>query len=230
MLILIVHPNCCHFFCQNTRTTKDNKVNEAAEEKVKPGQATIPCKQFVDMIQPTFPPQATKQDVMVYIKRARWIVNLNQAAHVRKAGVNEEPVPLVTFPPNESDFISADGKKVFAAIREGISISPSSWLEKRQWKHDLISMVLTNIKTPPRAITIHGASMFGNQKHIVEKKREVAFSGRFCSLFAKSQCHKHLLRMQLLHPLAHLQRQMRFWQFCGNVCREGVWLRHDWFE
>ena len=46
---------------------KDNKVNEEAEAEVKPGQTTIPFAQFLDMIKPAFPPQATKQDIMAYL-------------------------------------------------------------------------------------------------------------------------------------------------------------------
>ena len=47
---------------------KDNKVNEEAEAEVKPGHTTIPFAQFLDMIKPAFPPQATKQDIMAYLK------------------------------------------------------------------------------------------------------------------------------------------------------------------
>ena len=92
---------------------------------------------------------------------------------------------LVTFPPNESDFISDEGKRVLAAICEGISIASDPWLEKRQWSHDLISKILEKNQTPPRATNIHAVSMFDKQKRTVEKKPEVAFSGRTCSLFAK---------------------------------------------
>lgn len=92
------------------------------------------------MIQPAFPGQATKQDAMACLKRAHWTVNLNHAVYVRQSGVNEDPVPLVTFPPDEPDFISDEGKKVLGAMRQGISIAQDIWLEKRQWSHDLVSI------------------------------------------------------------------------------------------
>eukprot|EP00438_Fugacium_kawagutii_P031852 Skav230348 [mRNA] locus=scaffold25:300997:302825:- [translate_table: standard] len=166
-----------------TEAFTDNKVNEEAETTIAPGQTNIPFKQFLEMIQPAFPGQATKQDAMACLKRAHWIVNLNHAVYVRPAGVNEDPVPLVTFPPDESDFISDEGKKVLGAMRQGISISQDTWLEKRQWSHDLVSMLLEGKRPPPRAPTIRGPSLFDKKKRTVEEKAELPFSGRLCSFF-----------------------------------------------
>ena len=163
---------------------KDNKVNEEAETEIAPGQTNIPFKQFLEMIQPAFPQQATKQDAMACLKRAHWIVNLNHAVYVRRAGVNEDPVPLVTFPPGQADFISDDGKKVLGAMRQGVGITPDTWLEKRPWSHDLVSMLLEGKRPPARAPTILTTSLSDKKKFIVEKKAELPFSGRLCSLEA----------------------------------------------
>lgn len=77
---------------------------------------------------------------MACLKRAHWIVNLNHAVFVRRAGV--------TFPPNASDFISDESKKVLGAMRQGISIAQDIWLEKRQWSHDLVFKCFWKVNDP----------------------------------------------------------------------------------
>lgn len=157
-------------------------MNEKAEPDLKEDQDHISFAEFLDIIIPAFPDKSTRQDITACLKRSHWIVNMNKAVYVRKAGVAAEDVPLVHWPSDAPDFISEDGKKVLGAMREGILTAPSTWLEKRQWSHDWLSLLLDNRQTPPRAIKISGLGIFDGKKFSREEKAEMPFSGRICSL------------------------------------------------
>ena len=157
-------------------------MNENAEPDLRQDQDYISFAEFLDIITPAFPDKSTRQDIMACLKRSHWIVNMNQAVYLRKAGVAAEDVPLVHRPSDAPDFISEDGKKVLGAMREGILTAPSAWLEKRQWSHDWLSLLLDNRQMPPRAIAITGRGLFDGKKFNREEKAEMPFSGRMCSL------------------------------------------------
>ena len=117
------------FVKNQLRILCDNRVNGKAEDKLKPGENTIPFSHFLDLIAPAFPDKAERQDIVACLKRAHFIVNLDFATYVRPAGIGEGPVAVVRYPEDENnrqitDFISADGKKVIANMKDGDNTPP----------------------------------------------------------------------------------------------------------
>ena len=173
------------FVKNQLRILCDNRVNGKAEDKLKPGENTIPFSHFLDLIAPAFPDKAERQDIVACLKRAHFIVNLDFATYVRPAGIGEGPVAVVRYPEDENnrqitDFISADGKKVIANMKDGDNTPPTDWMSRRQWSHDLLSLCLETKKTIPRIETVLGASPFGGERVRKEIKPRLPSSGRFC--------------------------------------------------
>eukprot|EP00438_Fugacium_kawagutii_P031959 Skav201900 [mRNA] locus=scaffold550:1007870:1009721:+ [translate_table: standard] len=161
----------------------DNKVNEGVEPQLAIGQSTIPFQTFYDIIAPAFGEKATKQDIMACLKRAHWVVNLKLATYIRKAdGTKEADVPLIRHEDGDSEFISEDGKKMIARMRAGDMSIPDDWLMRRQWSHDLLSMVLESNAFPARTTSTRVHSPFTGKTEIVEQKPTLPASGRVCRL------------------------------------------------
>lgn len=139
--------------------TKDNKVNEGVEPQLSIGQSTIPFQTFFDIIAPAFGEKATKQDIMACLKRAHWVVNLKHATYIRAAdGTSEADVPLVRHEDGETEFISEAGKKTIGLMRAGNHDVPDDWLFRRQWSHDLLTMLLEGNSIPVRTTTTRHTS------------------------------------------------------------------------
>ena len=118
------------FVKNQLRILCDNRVNGKAEDKLKPGENTIPFSHFLDIIAPAFPEKAERQDIIACLKRAHFVVNLDYATYVRPAGIGEGPVTVARYPEDENnrqitDFISADGKKVIANMKDGDNTTPT---------------------------------------------------------------------------------------------------------
>ena len=162
---------------------QDNKVNEGVEPQLDIGQTTIPFQTFYDIIAPAFGEKATKQDIMACLKRAHWVVNLKLATYIRKAdGTKEADVPLIRHEDGESEFISEDGKKLIAKMRAGDVSLPDDWLQRRQWSHDLLSMVVEKNAFPSRTTCTRVHSPFTGKTEIREEKPSLPPSGRTCRL------------------------------------------------
>ena len=73
------------------RIVCDNKVDEDAEPQ-DDGSTTTPFQIFYEMIKVAFHEKASRQDVMVCLKRAHFVVNMNNAVFTRKAGTSQGPV------------------------------------------------------------------------------------------------------------------------------------------
>ena len=154
--------------------SKDNKVNEAAEPDLKPDQVEITQSEFLDMIAPAFAEKATKQDMMAYLKRAHWIVNMNQGIYIRKAGANPHTrIPVVRYPHEKQDFIAESGKAILSAARSGVQAPPPDWLAQRQWCHDLLSLILEKNIVPPRTQSTLVRPLFGGFSSWKEEKPEL---------------------------------------------------------
>lgn len=120
---------------------------------------------------------------MACLKRAHWVVNLKLATYVRRAdGTKEADVPLIRHEDGDSEFISEDGKKMIARMRAGDMSLPDDWLMRRQWSHDLLSMVLENNTFPPRTTSTRVHSPFSGKTEILEEKPSLPPSGRICRL------------------------------------------------
>ena len=175
MLIIICHPS------QNPLAafvSKDNKVNEGVEPALSIGQTTIPFQVFFNIIAPAFGEKATKQDIMACLKRAHWVVNLKQATYVRFAdGRKESDVPLIRHEDGETEFISEDGKKLIGKMRAGDRTPPEDWLTRRQWSHDLLTMVLEKGLTPERTTVTHYQSIVSGKKRNAREKASSATIG-----------------------------------------------------
>ena len=91
------------FVKNQLRILCDNRVNGKAEDKLKPGENTIPFSHFLDLIAPAFPDKAERQDIVACLKRAHFIVNLDFATYVRPAGIGEGPVAVVRYPEDENN-------------------------------------------------------------------------------------------------------------------------------
>ena len=173
------------FVKNQLRILCDNRVNGKAEDKLKPGENTIPFSHFLDIIAPAFPEKAERQDIIACLKRAHFVVNLDYATYVRPAGIGEGPVTVVRYPEDENnrqitDFISADGKKVIANMKDGDNTTPTDWMSKRQWSHDLLTLCLESQKAIPRITVVQGAGLFGGEKVRKEIKPRLPSSGRLC--------------------------------------------------
>ena len=104
-------------FVQNQlRIICDNKVNEKAEPEEDSGISTD-FDTFYDMIKPAFHEKANLQDVMACLKRARFVVNMNAATFIRKAGTRKGPAIRVPYIDGMRDFLSEEGKSGFACCR-----------------------------------------------------------------------------------------------------------------
>ena len=156
----------------------DNKIDENADKWIQPGQATIPHEVFLDIIAPAFPEKSSSQEKMALLKRSRWVVNASRACYVRKAGTGTNPVPLVSYQDGITDFVADSGKALFNRMKCGDKLPPSDWLEKRQWSHDFVSMVIEKGLTPDRTSITLERSLFDNSTRRVERKPDLPFSGR----------------------------------------------------
>ena len=45
-----------------------------------------------------------------------------------------------------TDFISSEGKKIFAQMKDGDNMPPPNWVSKEQWSHNLLTMCFGNPK------------------------------------------------------------------------------------
>ena len=77
------------------------------------------------MIQPAFPDKASKQDIMACLKRSHWVVNLPHGVYLRPAGASSDDVMCVAYTDGVDDFISPEGKKVIALMKDGCKTPPS---------------------------------------------------------------------------------------------------------
>ena len=69
-------------------------------------------------------------------------------------------------------------------MREGNTAPPSDWVEKRQWSHDLMSMLTDTNKKPPRTTTVFSAPIFSDGPTTrKEIKPSMPLSGRVCPAF-----------------------------------------------
>ena len=159
----------------------DNRVNDDAEPKKNTGYVSL--KAFMDMIQPAFPDKASKQDIMACLKRSHWVANLRHGVYLRPAGTSNDEVMCVAYTDGVDDFISPEGKKVLGLMKDGCKTPPSDWITKRQWSHDLLSMLIEHRKKPPRTAVIMAKSPFTHEVTRREIKPSLAFSGRICSDF-----------------------------------------------
>ena len=138
------------FVRNQLRILCDNKIDENADKWIQPGQGTIPHEVFLDIIAPAFPEKSSSQDKMALLKRSHWVVSTRRACYVRKAGTGTNPVPLVPYQDGITDFIADSGKALLNRLKCGDKRPPSDWLEKRQWSHDFVSMVIEKGLTPDR--------------------------------------------------------------------------------
>ena len=166
------------FVRHQLRVLCDNKVDESAEEDIVPGQTSISFNTFLDMISPAFPDKSSKQDKMALLKRSHWVVNLRRALYVRKAGAGTAPVPLVHYDDGITDFLADSGKSIIANMQAGIKDPPADWLEKRQWSHDLVTMVLEKGMEPERTTVCKTNLPFSGGRKRIETKPDLPFSGR----------------------------------------------------
>ncbi|CAE7786825.1 unnamed protein product [Symbiodinium sp. CCMP2592] len=142
------------FVRSQLRIICDNRVNEDAEPSK--GTGYVSLKAFMDMIQPAFPDKASKQDIMACLKRSHWVVNLRQGVYLRPAGTSNDDVMCISCTDGVDDFISPEGKKVMALMKDGCKIPPPDWTTKRQWSHDLLSMLIEHRnKALPRFLGSH---------------------------------------------------------------------------
>ena len=169
------------FVRNQLRIICDNRVNEDAEPKK--GTGYVSLKTFMDMIQPAFPEKASKQDIMACLKRSHWVVNLRHGVYLRPAGTSHDDVMCVSYTDGVDDFISPEGKKVMALMKDGCKTPPSDWITKRQWSHDLLSMLIEHRRKPPRTTVILAKSPFTGETTRREVKPSLTFSGRICPDF-----------------------------------------------
>ncbi|CAE7179837.1 unnamed protein product [Symbiodinium microadriaticum] len=155
------------FVRNQLRILCDNKINEDADRWISPGQATIPHEVFLHH-RPGLP-----REVMFAL-----VVNTNRACYIRKAGTGTNPVPLIQYEDGVMDFISDSGKALLDRMKSGGKSPPSDWLEKRQWSHDFVSMVLEKGRAPERTTVTFEKCLFDKTKRRVERKPDVPFSGR----------------------------------------------------
>ena len=106
------------------------------------------------------------------------MVNTNRACYVRKAGTGANPVPCIQYEGGIMDFIADSGKAILDRMKNGDKRPPSDWLEKRQWSHDFVSLVLEKGRTPERTTVIIEQGLFDKTKRRVERKPDLPFSGR----------------------------------------------------
>ena len=181
------------FVRHQLRILCDNKVNESAEEDIVPGQTTIPFDTFLNIIDPAFPDKSSKQDKMALLKRAHWVVNLRRAIYVRKAGAGTAPVPLVHYVDGITDFLADSGKSIMANMQDGVKDPPADWMEKRQWSHDLVTMVLEKGMVPERTTVCKTTLPFSGVHKRVETKPDLPFSGRVVVDIAPEDVEPQLL-------------------------------------
>ena len=178
------------FVLNQLRISCDNRVHAEAEEGIKIGQDTIPFHVFVDYIKPAFHEKAQKEDIQACLKRAHFVVNMNEAVYVRPAGAGESPIRLVRYPETQNrsvirDFIAESGKPIIAKMLEGCAEPPADWLTKRQWCHDLLThMIESNNPEIPRIQVIRRQSPFGGPLVTEEVKPVLPSSGRTCVLLS----------------------------------------------
>ena len=152
------------FVRNQLRILCDNKIDEDADKWISPGQGTMPHEVFLDIIAPAFPEKSSSQDKMALLKRSHWVVNTNRACYVRKAGTGTNPVPCIQYEGGVMDFIADSGKAILDRMKNGDKRPPSDWLEKRQWLHDFVSLVLEKGRTPERTTVIIEQGLFDKTK------------------------------------------------------------------
>ena len=70
------------------------------------------------MIKPAFHEKANLQDVTACLKRAHFVVNMNRATFIRKAGTSKDPVIRVPYMDGVRDFLSEEGNLLLAICRK----------------------------------------------------------------------------------------------------------------
>ena len=159
-----------------------NKVNEKAEPEEDSGISTD--FDTYDMIKPAFHEKANLQDVKACLKRAHFVVNMNKSTSIRKAGTSKGPVIRVPYIDGMRDFLSEEGKSVICYMQDGHKSPPKDWVQKRQWSHDLMTLIIEKQKKPPRTRTIISSSTFADGSTMrKEIKPSLPFSGRVCPAF-----------------------------------------------
>ena len=97
---------------------------------------------------------------------------------------SQDPVIRVPYTDGMKDFLSEEVKSVIRYMREGNTAPPSDWVEKRQWSHDLMSMLTDTNKKPPRTTTVFSAPIFSDGPTTrKEIKPSMPLSGRVCPAF-----------------------------------------------
>ena len=170
------------FVQHQLRIICDNRVNEDAEPQDE-DLTEIPFNAFLDMITPAFADKCGRQDMMACLKRAHWIVNMKYGVYLRRAGTCTDPVRRIHYTDGIQDFLSPEGRKVIGHMRAGNKSPPVDWADKRQWSHDLITMLMESDQKPPRTmVIIEQPSPFDSESEPTrrETKPTLPFSGRVC--------------------------------------------------
>ncbi|CAE7440817.1 unnamed protein product [Symbiodinium natans] len=175
------------FVQHQLRVVCDNKVDENAEPD-DTCDTTTSFEIFFEMIKPAFNEKASRQDIMACLKRAHFVVNMNHAVFFRKAGTSKGPVTRVPYINGNKDFLSPVGQKVIDDMRQGIPDQPADWAQKRQWSHDLMSMLTETQQKPARTRVVFEANLFTeSSQRYNEIKPDLPFSGRICPNFLCSE-------------------------------------------
>ncbi|CAE7258973.1 unnamed protein product [Symbiodinium sp. CCMP2592] len=165
------------------RVICDNRVDDDAEPDLPESEGFIKFETFMDIISPAFPDKCSKQDRMACLKRAHWIVNMKKALYLRPAGTKTVPVKRIPYLHGQTDFLNQEGKDILQAMRDGIETPPKNWVQKRQWTHDVLSMIIEKKERPRRTATILIPGSGGNGPTSRDSKPQVPFSGRICPDF-----------------------------------------------
>ena len=158
----------------------DNRVNDDAEPDLPDSEGFIKFEAFMEIIAPVFPDKCPKQDRMACLKRAHWIVNMKKALYLRPAGTKTGPVKRIPYLHGQTDFLNQEGKDVTQAMRNGIKTPPKNRVQKRQWTHGVLSMLIETKERPRRTATI---LIPGDGPTFRESKPQVPFSGHICPDF-----------------------------------------------
>ncbi|CAE7253947.1 unnamed protein product, partial [Symbiodinium necroappetens] len=161
----------------------DNKVDEKAEPP-EDSDTSREIDTFYDMIKPAFHEKAKLQDVMACLKRAHFVVNMNRATFIRKAGTSKDPVIRVPHMDGVRDFLSEERKSVIGYMQDGHKTPPKDWVQKLQWSHDVMTLIIESQKKPPRTRAIVSSDSFANgSKMLKEIKLSLPFFGHVCPAF-----------------------------------------------
>ncbi|CAE7417176.1 unnamed protein product [Symbiodinium microadriaticum] len=165
------------------RVICNNRVNDDAEPDLPDSASHIKFDEFMDIIAPAFPDKSSKQDRMACLKRAHWVVNMKKALYLRPAGTVTGPVRRISYMHGQTDFLNDAGRAIMQAMRDGVETPPNDWIQKRQWTHDVLTMLIEKKERPPRTASILIPGSGDDGPTIRESKPPVLFSGRICPDF-----------------------------------------------